>query len=186
MRDVDVRQALTANLKATHEGDPSTLIREELGLEHGQVFVDVAVINGEIHGYELKSERDTLERLPRQVEVYNAVLDRATLVVGASHLPEALDIIPTWWGVKTATAQPDGTVRLRPLRRARLNPQQQPLSVAKLLWRDEALELLESLGVAKGLKSKPRQALYERLVEVLTTKALRAEVRRLLKSREGW
>jgi hypothetical protein len=62
------------------------------GLDHGQVFVDVAVINGEIHGYELKSERDTLERLPRQVEVYSAVLGRATLVVGASY--EVFDTLP--------------------------------------------------------------------------------------------
>jgi hypothetical protein len=47
---------------------------DEFGLEHGEVRVDVAVINGELHGYEIKSERDTLERLPRQVKAYSAVL----------------------------------------------------------------------------------------------------------------
>lgn len=186
MRDRDVRQALTTNLAVTHKGDPNTLIREELGLEHGQVFVDVAVINGEIHGYELKSERDTLARLPHQVEVYSAVLDRATLVVGGSHLAEALTLIPKWWGVEKATAQPGGGVRLQTLRKARRNPRQQPLSVAKLLWRDEVLEVLEAIGAAKGLRSKPRKMLYERLVEVMPAEALRAEVRRVLKSRESW
>ncbi|NOK32608.1 sce7726 family protein [Corallococcus exercitus] len=186
MRDFDVRQALTASLKATHAGEPGTLIREELGLEHGQVFVDVAVINGEMHGYELKSERDTLARLPRQVEAYSAVLDRATLVVGARHVQQAIGLIPAWWGIKTATTQRDGSVKLRPLRKARRNPQQQMLAMVRLLWRDEALELLESLGAANGLRSKPRKMLYERLVELLPAEALRAEVRRLLKARGDW
>ncbi|RKI12291.1 hypothetical protein D7Y15_18705 [Corallococcus sp. AB030] len=186
MRDFDVRQALTASLKATHASDPGTLIREELGLEHGQVFVDVAVINGELHGYELKSERDTLERLPRQVEAYSAVLDRATLVVGARHVQQALGLIPAWWGVKTATTQRDGSVRLSPLRKGRRNPQQQMSALVRLLWRDEALELLESREAAKGLRSKPRKMLYERLVEVLPAEVLRVEVRRLLKAREDW
>ncbi|RKG68352.1 hypothetical protein D7W79_34280 [Corallococcus exercitus] len=186
MRDFDVRQALTASLKATHADDSETLIREELGLEHGQVFVDVAVINGEMHGYELKSERDTLARLPRQVEAYSAVLDRATLVVGARHVEQAIGLIPAWWGIKTATTQRDGSVKLRPLRKARRNPQQQMVAMAKLLWRDEALELLESLEAAKGLRSKPRKMLYERLVELLPADALRTEVRRLLKAREDW
>ena len=81
MRDRDVRQALTENLRALHDGAPDTHIRHELGLEHGQVFVDVVVINGELHGYELKSDSDTLDRLPRQVQAYSAVLDKATLVV---------------------------------------------------------------------------------------------------------
>lgn len=186
MRDFDVRQALTAKLAANHGNDPSTLVRQELGLDHGQVFVDVAVLNGELHGYELKSNRDTLERLPRQVEVYSAVLNRATLVVGSIHFDAALPLVPKWWGVETATARPDGVVQLRTIRKARSNPQQQPLAVAKLLWRDEVLTLLDTLGAAKGLRSKPRKVLYERLVEVLPLNKLNAEVRRVLKSREGW
>jgi hypothetical protein len=186
MRDRDVRQALTEILKAAHDGDPETIIRQEVGLEHGQVFVDVAVINGELHGYELKSERDTLERLPHQARAYSAVLDRATLVVGANHFEEALSIIPSWWGVERAVAGPVGAVQLEQVRPAGTNPQQQPLSVAKLLWRDEALAVLESLGAAKGLRSKPRKALYERLVQIMPLVELRAEVRRRLKAREGW
>ncbi|MBN8226696.1 sce7726 family protein [Corallococcus macrosporus] len=186
MRDFDVRQALTASLKAAHAGEPGTLIREELGLEHGQVFVDVAVINGELHGYELKSERDTLARLPRQVEAYSAVLDRATLVVSTRHVEQAIGLVPAWWGIKTAATQRDGSVKLRHLRKARRNPQQQMPAMVRLLWRDEALSLLESLGAAKGLRSNPRKMLYERVVELLPAEALRAEVRRLLKVREDW
>jgi hypothetical protein len=77
-------------------------------------------------------------------------------------------------------------VQLEQVRTARTNPQQQPLSVAKLLWRDEVLAVLESLGAAKGVRSKPRKVLYERLVHAMPLEELRAEVRRRLKARESW
>ncbi|RKG58830.1 transposase [Corallococcus sp. AB011P] len=50
----------------------------------------------------------------------------------------------------------------------------------------KALRLLESRGAARGLRSKPRKLLYERLVDVLPAEVLRTEVRRLLKAREDW
>src|SRR4051812_45593489 len=80
MRDYDIRQELRQRLRKEHEGDPETLVIEELGLCQGQVRADIAVINGFMHGYEIKSERDTLERLPRQREVYEQCFDAVTLV----------------------------------------------------------------------------------------------------------
>ena len=64
MRDRDVRQALLAHLAELHAGDPDTRIVEEMGVWCGTARIDVAVVNGELCGFELKSERDTLERLP--------------------------------------------------------------------------------------------------------------------------
>ncbi|MBZ4402026.1 sce7726 family protein [Myxococcus sp. AS-1-15] len=186
MRDIDVRTALLRDLRAAHAGESDTLILDELGLEHGDVRVDVAVINGELHGYELKSERDTLERLPRQVTAYSAVLDKATLVVGRKHLEKALALIPEWWGVLAATTCEDGTVAVEVHRAPRLNPEQKPLSVARLLWRDEALRLLEDIGAAAGVRSKPRPVLYERLTASLPHDQLRDRVRLALKSRTRW
>ena len=46
----------------------------------GAARVDIAVINGHIRGVEIKAEADSLERLPRQVEAYGRVVDRATLI----------------------------------------------------------------------------------------------------------
>jgi hypothetical protein len=47
-------------------------------------------------GYELKSERDTLERLPLQARIYSRVFDRVTLVTGLRHAGAAEDRIPGW------------------------------------------------------------------------------------------
>lgn len=186
MRDRDVRQALKGRLEAEHVGEPDTLLLDELGLEHGDVRVDVAVINGELHGYELKSARDTLERLPRQVVAYSAALDRATLVVAATHLEKAAALVPAWWGINVAIAEEGGGVRVEAHRPALPNVEQQSLSVARLLWRPEVLRMLEELGAAHGVRSKPRAFLYERLTECLALAQLRERVRLALKSRTGW
>ena len=61
MRDVDVRRAVHNKILRHHHGQDDTLVLDELGLLGGDTRVDIAVVNGKIHGYELKSDRDTLE-----------------------------------------------------------------------------------------------------------------------------
>src|SRR6185312_2727790 len=96
MRDSDVRKATLAMLAALHEGDNTTRIVEEMGVWSGAVRVDIAVINGKLWGYELKSDSDTLERLPRQAEIYGKVFDRMTLIVGNRHADRAFKVVPRW------------------------------------------------------------------------------------------
>ncbi|NBC40450.1 sce7726 family protein [Corallococcus exiguus] len=186
MRDIDVRHAIWEQLRAEHADDDDTRLLDEFGLEHGDVRVDVVVINGEIHGYELKSERDTLTRLPRQVTAYSAALDRATLVVAEGHLAKASALVPEWWGLSIAHSVEGRAVRVEAHRLAARNPEQQMISVARLLWRPEALALLEQAGAARGVRSKPRAFLYERLTECLAPDQLRDQVRAALKARSGW
>ncbi|MDA8118743.1 MAG: sce7726 family protein, partial [Gammaproteobacteria bacterium] len=73
-----------------------TVVLDELGICRGEVRVDVAVVNGEIHGYEIKSDRDSLRRLASQVELYSKVLDQATLVAGERHFDAAAALLPEW------------------------------------------------------------------------------------------
>ncbi len=98
MRDGDVRSALRGYLRERHASDSAeTRFIDELDL-CGQVRVDVAVLNGTLAGYELKSAHDTLQRLPVQVDVYSKVLDMATVVLAERHLQRALPMLPAWWG----------------------------------------------------------------------------------------
>ena len=60
------------------------------------------------------------------------------------------------------------------------------LAIAKLLWRDEALQFLEVIGAADGLKSKPRRIIYNRLVDVVDLASLQGRVRDQLRSRQDW
>lgn len=184
MRDADVRSALRMYLDEQHGDDPETLTVDELAL-CGQVRIDVAVVNGSLAGYELKSERDTLRRLPNQASVYSRVFDEVTLVVARKHSDAAAPIVPTWWGLSEAHMVGD-TVHLEMTRPPAENPVIDPRWLVRLLWRDEALAALETHGLAKGIRSKPRTTLWERLAAELPLSELRSVVRESLKVRTGW
>lgn len=157
---------------------------DELGLA-GEVRVDVAVLNGSFSGFEIKSERDTLKRLPKQVEVYSKILDYMTLVVADRHLEHALEQVPGWWGVLTARATDSG-VRLSRHRQGLPNPGVEAAFLATLLWRDELLAALEDRGLVKGFRSKPANTLRARLVEHLSGEEVSELVREQLKARTNW
>lgn len=183
MRDADVRVALRRRLAQKHEGDSTTRIVEEMGVWSNTVRIDLAVINGELSGFELKSDRDTLARLPYQIEIYGKVFDRLTLVVGGKHIDRALGDIPPWWGCISATMKGSGVV-LKEVRRGRINPSRDPMVLARMLWREEAIAALETLNLAAGWRSRRADEIAARLVDVLPFSALSATVRNALKARE--
>lgn len=185
MRDHDVRVALRASLLEEHAGHlDRTLLVDELGL-CGAARVDLAVINGVMTGYELKSARDRLDRLPNQVDTYGRVLDYAYLVVAQTHLTRARAMLPPWWGIVVAKETSDG-VLLRHQRKARRNPRIDAASLVQLLWRDETLSILTRYGYDQGVRTKPRDVLWARLSETLELDQIRCEVRKALKARRHW
>lgn len=186
MRDIDVRIAVRDRLGREHADDPTTTIVEEMGIWGGAVRIDVAVINGELCGYELKSARDTLSRLPNQAALYSEVFDRVTLVTASNHLEEALDTVPRWWGVLVATPTKTRGLHLRSRRAPRVNPAVDRLQIARLLWRSEAIEILSRGPNARGVKSASAERLAVMLSERLPLHDLRYEVRAKLKARSGW
>lgn len=186
MRDYDIRSALVAQVLTAHVEDADTLVRHELGICAGRRRVDIAVINGEIAGWEIKSDEDTLTRLAGQVDAYGQVLDRATLVTTPRWADRAVDRIPGWWGVTVVDQVDDGVV-VHPQRTPADNSRRiNPMSLAQLLWRDEALDELRQRGQARGLSSKARHYVWERLADVAPLEELRAVVRRRLKARSEW
>ena len=185
MNDVLMRVATKQALFLQHKGDAATVIFEELGIQNGFSRIDLAVVNGELHGFELKSDRDTLSRLPQQTETYGRVFDRLTLVVGERHVRRAIEMVPDWWGIRVARVESD-RVHFRDLKVAITNPSLDPISVATLLWRDEALLLLEELGDATGMRSKCRAEIYSTLGESVDLNNLRDRVRQCLRQRPNW
>ncbi|CAM5769111.1 hypothetical protein LMIY3S_02728 [Labrys miyagiensis] len=185
MRDLDVRQATRKKLHGEHHDSPDTLIVEEMGIWSGTVRIDIAVINGELSGFELKSDKDTLHRLQYQADVYGKVFDRLSIVVGKRHLEKADAMLPDWWGIISASATPE-EVTLDEIRAPGLNPARDPYHVAQLLWKSEAITLLEQFGLARGLRSKPIGLLHERLAAEVPMEILGERVRVALKRRCSW
>lgn len=185
MRDADVRASVIGMLREQHRGDDATRIVEEMGIWSGSARIDVAVINGELTGYELKSDRDTLGRLPAQVKLYGRVFDRVVLVVGRKHATAAQRVVPKWWGITIANLGPAG-VDLAPHRAPKLNPKIDAYLLAKLLWREEALAALTAAGLARGWRTRSVDALHRRLAAELPLSSLSNNVRSALKARAAW
>lgn len=187
MNDLDIRKVLKSELLDKHGNDSETMILEELGLKHGRTRIDLVVINDRLHGYEIKSDRDSLKRLTEQINIYSSIMDRVTLVVGYRHAYSALKMVPEWWGVRLAEKDEEsGAVFLSDARLPTDNPRVDINAIASLLWRDEALDILEEIGESKGVHSKTRTDIYNRLVQVIEPRHLCAMVRRQLKSRKDW
>jgi hypothetical protein len=177
-RDRDVRHLLKRHLAEMHV--PDTVILDELGLCQGDVRVDVAAVNGELSGFEIKSPADSLARWPKQRRVYSKVVDRAWLVAPENALEAAK--APGWWGLIRIVETPH-QLGLRVVRDAMPNPKPDPYAIACLLWRDEAIRALDEVGRARGVRTKRRALVWERLVEDLSLDELRRSVRDALRVR---
>ncbi|MGQ9372711.1 sce7726 family protein [Acinetobacter tandoii] len=187
MLDRDVRQAVKIKVLKDHINDPSTLVIDELGLDYGRNRVDIAVINGEIHGYELKSDSDTLLRLPKQAECYSLVMDKMTLVVGEKHSKEAIALIPEWWGVKIAVMGVRGGVKLVTERYSKKNKNIDPFELLKLVWKEEALELLSMrVEINWKVKKLKKKDIYQLVVDNFTLTEIKDHTRAILKARADW
>lgn len=184
-RDRDIRMALRGELEGRFCRDPDTRIIEELGICEGNVRIDLAVANCALHGYEIKSGADTLQRLPAQAEAYSKVFDYITLVTAERHLTSVERIVPRWWGITLARSTPEG-VLLEPAHASSENPGVEAYVLAQLLWRDEALTLARECTETRGLASKPRAYLWRCLAETLDLVDLKQAVRNQLKVRTGW
>jgi hypothetical protein len=189
--DRNIREALKELLlEELFQGQEKTgypaRIFSELGVDHGVYRADVVTVNGIIHGYEIKSDADDLKRLPEQAEAYSRVFDRVTLVVGEAHIIKAISLIPDWWGVKLAKGDSEGIVSLRDIRIALDNESQDKMSIARMLWRQEALDILKTRCADFGVKTKRRELVYERLVSVMDITDIQEAVRNKLFIRPGW
>lgn len=187
MRDGDIRISLKGKLAndfaATH-----TIIIDELPICWGDARIDVAVVNCSFHGYEIKSERDTLERLPRQASLYNKIFDTVTLVCCERLIFKAKSIIPEWWGIYVPVIDsnaPTG-IRFEVEREAQINQQVDVRSLLELTWKEEAIGILEKYGLARGFRSRPRWDIWDRIVEKIDPEEIKQSVRECLKARQGW
>ncbi|WP_456726490.1 sce7726 family protein [Bradyrhizobium sp. USDA 3397] len=184
--DTEIRQALHIKKLALHRRTPGTIVIDELGLSHSKVRIDVAVINGVVHGYEIKSAADTLDRLPNQIELYSRCLQRLTIVCAPRHLEKVNTLVPEWCGIVEASKGPRGAIGFSTIRRSRSNSEIEAAQLAHLLWREEVIELLVRLGVAQKSCRAPRKELYSLLANLLTVPEITHEIRTFMAARSKW
>jgi hypothetical protein len=182
-RDSDIRSALLEELRIQY-GDPDNdLIIEEFGCKKARA--DVAVINGSLHAFEIKSDSDSLERLPSQMQAYQDVFEYITLVCGRRLLDRAHAVIPKYWGLQKAIFI-DGKVVLREIRTAKFNQNQNALALAHMLWKTEALSCLRKYGHRQVTSRNTAEEVSEAVAAYISSiPTLTSEVRAAIKARGG-
>lgn len=183
LKDANIREELHTFVEDRFSYDQSTKIVDELQVCYGEARVDMAVINGYLHGYEIKSDRDTLERLPNQIEQYNKVFDYITLVCGEKYVNQSLELIPSWWGLYVAKSINESNVCITVLREPELNNQIDAFSLTQFLWKDQLIEILLNQGEPKQIKRFPKYKLWELASNKCSISDLQEQVKIFLKTK---
>lgn len=181
MKDPHIREILRETELLQYSVDPNSKIVEEFRLPVAGARIDIAVINGSFHGYEIKSASDTLKRLPDQLKSYELVFDYLTVVTEEKYCQKILSIVPDWVGVSICTETNDLGEVLE-VKQSLPNWKKNGFYVAKLLWKEELILLLSSQGITFN-KSDRAWTLCEIAANKIDTEILSKFVRDILKAR---
>ena len=188
MRDWDIREALkNKNLKSFYL-DGSRVV-EEMAILWGDARVDIAVINGSLHAYEIKSELDNLSRFEKQYTLYNKVFDYCTLVLHEKHYKafhaKYEQLLPNWGTI--IVKKEYGKVISELTKKPEKNTSKDIISVCYLLWKSEIFEIIDKFDVReKGLSNKKKKELYQFISEKIDHTELEKAIREKLKNRKEW
>lgn len=124
----------------------------------GKCKADYAILNGTATVYEIKSERDTLFRLERQIEAYMKVFAKVNVIAGENHIESVLDLVPKEVGVLKLSKR----YQITTLREGKNVPERTcPATIFESIQLKEAKKILEDLGVE--VQNVPNTQLYEEL-----------------------
>ncbi|MEX5745789.1 sce7726 family protein [Massilia sp. X63] len=176
----EIREALLFDLKDC--ALDTECVQEELRLERGSSRIDVAVIGKLLVGYEIKSDVDTFARFSNQIHSYNRVFDQIFLVCGPRHVAAATKVLPSWWGICVAERDVDSTVRIKCIRAPKANAKQDSFSLASMLWREEALAMIEGQSTTLPAKASAHM-LWEHIANSFPLESIKAKVSDMLLKR---
>jgi hypothetical protein len=180
LRDADIRQPLHNWLLDQHADDPTTTVIHELKLPRPSARVDIAVVNGSLEAFEIKSDVDSLARLPRQILSFNRVFDRICIVTTKRHERAVKTTVPHWWGIAVAKTEGE-QVNFRRIRKSRQNPETDLLSLLYALHLPELHTILR-FGRGKGGRPSSKADLIDQILR-LPAQLTRDASREALKAR---
>lgn len=146
MRDYEIRQILKQTKLKKYIDDDDSIVLDEMDVAAAGARVDIAVVNGIMHGYEIKSASDTLNRLGGQICAYSKVFDYITVVTETKHLDKINSAVPEWVGITLCEVRENMPV-INDYRKATFNSLKESFFVANLLLKEDLLSLLYSFNV---------------------------------------
>lgn len=184
LRDTDIRLALAAAIGRQYR-DRDYLLVPEVDIICGiPGRIDALLVADRIWGFEIKSDLDTLRRLPRQLEAYGPVLERGTLVAAARHIEGVEKLLPSWWAIWVAVER-NGAVALDVHRAGRANPELSLHAVADFVSREELVRHLRTQGIT-GYSKYSVYELRDQVVRLHSRREFLSLARWVMSSRGDW
>lgn len=137
----------------------TTAMLNEFGV--GENKADIVMFNGTSAIYEIKSERDSLNRLKQQITAYRKVCAEVNVITGYKHLENVLDLVPEDVGILLLTDRN----QISTLREASNRPERtEPEVIFYSIQLNEAKQILRNRGIK--IPDVPNTKLYAALWEV--------------------
>lgn len=168
-----------------HSYWPEHLI-DEVNLDGGKARVDILDINTELLGYEIKSDGDSLARLPSQIKVYNNTLSKVIFVVGDKFVDRAASVVPEFYGILHCYKCPVGIGRLEVIREAKPNPYYSARKSIEVLWKSELSDLILAKGKCPGLFGKRKIWMQKKVTEIYAQAELPRLIAEKMRDRKNW
>ncbi|MEI7761587.1 MAG: sce7726 family protein, partial [Thermoleophilia bacterium] len=152
----------------------------EISLASNNTRIDVvAMLDGTLCGFEIKSESDTLKRLPAQAKRYKRYFRKLILVVAEGHLEKARELLPGYWGLWVVHSSASGVEIVHeaaPARSPKQNRHQKPEPLAYLMRKAELIDLLGSGDPGAGYETMTRKELARECAERFTIEEIELAV----------
>lgn len=163
-------------LMRTHSLRTASMLNE---FRAGSCKADLVILNGTATVYEIKSERDSLVRLAKQVENYKRVFAKVNVIASEGHVEGVLATVPDDVGVMCLSKR----YQITTVREAFDCPERIcPVTVFESLRIAEGAAILRAMGIAvPRVPNTQRHAAMRDLFASLDPSALHAEMVRTLK-----
>jgi len=122
-----------------------TVLISEMVVDSWSGRVDVAVVNGFLHAYEVKSAADSLVRLPNQLVRMRRMFDQVTVVCAPTHLNSARALLPKDIGIMTVDSEAPQQLAQR--RRAKVMPVSDQDALISFIRRADLEAMLMQAGI---------------------------------------
>ena len=178
MNDQEMRDPLFDYLEGFY-GKIRILEEKNTGASRADV---IGVIDGDLIGFEIKSDRDTYTRLKTQTVDYDAFFDFNYLAVGASHQKHAHEHLPAHWGILVVHESENGPIVEMDQIPARNNGAKLANQLS-FLWRPELERLLvqNELPLYRG---RSKAFVQEKLLEKVEHAVLKKQITDILFERD--
>lgn len=96
-------------------------------LPSSKARADIVTVGEIFTGYEIKSDKDSLQRLSTQIPEYDIYLEKNYIVVGEKYSSKIKEYIPKYWGIIVVSESKkrgaaNNQLKIKTIRKAKKNP----------------------------------------------------------------